>query len=206
MNSTGRSSFEKTHRFVDAIIRLSIIFCCILLFFMTGFIAVEVLVRKFFAISTKGADELSGYALAIVSVWAFSYALIHKGHIRIELFYTRRSKFGKRILDLLSLASLAVFMAFLTFFSYQVLSTSILRLSRANTPLQTPLWIPQSLWFLGIVFFLLLILFYLSFSVKWFFQKNYSAVEALIGLPDIEEEIKEDSGIEIKRISIAGKG
>lgn len=205
MNPTGKSFFEKIHRLIDVIIRLSIILCCILLFFMTGFIAVEVLVRKFLAISTKGADELSGYALAIISVWAFSYALIHKGHIRIELLYTRQSRFGKRILDLFSLTSLAVFMAFLTFFSYQVLSTSVMRLSRANTPLQTPLWIPQSLWFLGIVFFSLLILLYLFYSVKWFFQKNYSAVETLIGLPDIEEEIKEDSGIEIKNNSIDGK-
>jgi TRAP-type mannitol/chloroaromatic compound transport system permease small subunit len=206
MNASSKSFFEQSQRFIQAVTRFYIVLCCVLLFFMVGFIAVEVLARKFLAVSTKGADELSGYTLAIVSVWAFSYALIHKGHIRIELLYTRQSRLGKRIMDLFSLFSLAVFMAVLTFFSCQVLSTSVMRLSRANTPLQTPLWIPQSLWFLGIVFFSLLILLHLFYSLKWFFQKKYSAVESLIGLPDIEEEIKEDSGIEIKSNSIDGKG
>lgn len=91
MEDTGRA-FAFSRGALERISRLSVIVSCIALFFMSLYIGVDILVRKFFAVSIQGSDELSGYVLAFVSVWGFSYALIHKGHIRIEILYMKLSE------------------------------------------------------------------------------------------------------------------
>ena len=196
MEDTGRA-FAFSRGALERISRLSVIVSCIALFFMSLYIGVDVLVRKFFAVSIQGSDELSGYVLAFVSVWGFSYALMHKGHIRIEILYMKLSEKAQRFLDLISMASLASFMWLFTYYGYRVLSTSISRNSLANTPLQTPLWIPQLLWFLGMLFFSLVILVYFLFPLVWFFQKKYRPIGVLIGCPLLEDNIREESGLEI---------
>ena len=59
-----------------------------------------------------GADELSGYALAISSAWGFSSALLSRSHIRIDTVYVRIKSIGVRaMLDLISLGTLLGFFA-----------------------------------------------------------------------------------------------
>ncbi len=55
-----------------------------LLFLTAVLIAVEVVLRKVFALSLGGADEISNYVLAVTSSWTFGYALLRKAHIRID--------------------------------------------------------------------------------------------------------------------------
>lgn len=189
--------FELSRGVIDKVSSLSTIISCIALFFMSVYIGIDVLIRKFLSISIQGSDELSGYVLAFVSVWGFTYALMHKGHIRIEILYMKLSEKTQRILDLVSMASLASYIWVFTYFAFRVLSTSVKRHSLANTPLQTPLWIPQSLWFLGMLFFSIVIFVYFLFPLVWFFQNKYQAMGDLIGCPLLEENIKEESGLEI---------
>lgn len=189
--------FEFSNGMIEKVSHFSVIASCVALFFMSAYIGVDVLVRKFFSISIQGSDELSGYVLAFVSAWGFTYALLRKAHIRIEILYMKMSEKTQRFLDLLSMASLASFIWLFTLFAFQVLSTSIKRHSLANTPLQTPLWIPQTLWFLGMLFFSIVVFVYFLFPLIWYFQKKYVAIGDLIGCPLLEENIKEESGLEI---------
>ena len=69
----------------------------LLLFLAAIMIAVEVILRKAFAYSIGGADELSSYALAISCTWGFSYALFRKSHIRIDVLYSRLPAAGRSI-------------------------------------------------------------------------------------------------------------
>lgn len=187
--------YNTTNTVIRIITFLSVRISCILLIFMSFFIGAEVLMRKFFNMSTKGADELSGYTLAIVSVFAFTYSFIHKGHIRIELLYSKFSKPAQRLLDLFSLSALSLYVWLLTYYGYKVLSTSFLRGSKSNTPLQTSLWLPQSIWVIGLVFFSFVLFVYFIWSINWIIRKNYDEVDKLIGCPMLEEEIQEESGI-----------
>jgi TRAP-type C4-dicarboxylate transport system permease small subunit len=50
-------------------------------------IGIDVVLRKFFATSIGGADELAGYALAIGTAWSLGAALIDRAHIRIDSLY-----------------------------------------------------------------------------------------------------------------------
>ncbi|MCF7935728.1 MAG: TRAP transporter small permease [Synergistales bacterium] len=133
--------------------RYSVIAGGVVLLCMSFFIAFEVVLRKFFSLSTRGAEEISSYALAAISAWAFAFALFEKAHIRIDVLYTKLQRGKRFFLDLLALFSVLFFLYPMLWYAFKVVRTSIARNSVANTPLQTPLWIPQSIWFAGLVFF-----------------------------------------------------
>ena len=111
---------------------------------------VEVIVRKVFLLSLGGADELSGYAFAIASTWAFSFALLVRAHIRIDAVYVRLPQRVRAFLDVVALLSLGLFVAVMTVYAWDTLVFAFEFSTHANTPLETPLWIPQSLWFAGL--------------------------------------------------------
>ena len=50
-------------------------------------VCVEIVLRRAFLVSIGGADELSGYSFAIATAWAFSFALLARSHIRIDIVY-----------------------------------------------------------------------------------------------------------------------
>ncbi|MCD6362698.1 MAG: TRAP transporter small permease, partial [Synergistetes bacterium] len=133
----------------------------VLVLFMAVYICIDVLLRKLFSVSISGGEEFSGYTLAIMSGWAFSYALFKKAHVRIDILYLKLPLKYRSALDLLSLVALIIFVILTTYYAFGVLHTSILRNSVANTPLQTPLWIPQSLWFVSLVFFSIVLILFL---------------------------------------------
>jgi TRAP-type mannitol/chloroaromatic compound transport system permease small subunit len=121
-------------------------------------IAIEVVLRKVFSVSIGGADELSNYVQAMSCSWAFSYALFRKAHIRIDVLYIHIKKQTMRfILDIVSLLFFGFYMSIVSYFSFGVFYTSFIKKSIANTPMATPLWIPQGLWLMGILAFTLTI-------------------------------------------------
>jgi len=181
--------------FLTPISNISTIIGGTLLFAMAFFISVEVLLRKFFSLTTGGAEEFSSYTLAIISTWAFSFTLLEKEHIRIDVLYTKLADSLQRTLDLVALIALAGFVLPATYFSFFVVQTSFLRGSKANTPLQTLLWIPQTLWFAGLVFFALVVICVITLTVKHFLRKEFRIANDLSGCPLLEEDIEEESGI-----------
>lgn len=140
--------------------------CGGLLFGSVALISVEVFLRKFFLISLGGVDEISSYILGICISWALAYVLFEKMHIRIDVLYNKMGGKVKSLLDILSMIMTLIFISFLTYFALNVLLTSIDKSSTANTPLGTPLWIPQSLWVFGFVFFFIVVL---SLLLKGFY-------------------------------------
>jgi TRAP-type C4-dicarboxylate transport system permease small subunit len=154
-------------------------------------IGVEVVLRKLFSISIGGADELSSYVLAISCSWAFGYALLEKAHIRIDILYAR---FPQRLKVLLDISSLLIFVCYLLplcYFAGLVFKTSLFKNSTANTPLQTPLWIPQGIWLLGLVVFLLTMLVMLAASVVRLSKGDLIGSQMISGPTTLEDEIEE---------------
>jgi len=124
---------------------------------------IDIIGRKFFAFSFQGVDELSGYAMAIVSAAGFAYALSTRAHMRITLLFPYIPSVARSALNvvaMLTLAAMAVFCAVRGFAEVQASLgvdrgdwTDPMQWRRVNTPLQTPLWIPQVLWFSGLALF-----------------------------------------------------
>jgi TRAP-type C4-dicarboxylate transport system permease small subunit len=163
-----------------------------ILFLTAIMIAVEVVLRKFFSISMGGADELSNYALAISSSWTFGYALLRKAHIRIDVFYTKMPARIRSALDILSLTLFGICASIISYYAFWVLQTSIQRKSVANTPLGTPLWIPQGLWFAGLIFLTLVILILLCGTIQRLMNNDPKGASELSSPTTLKEEIIEE--------------
>lgn len=164
-----------------------------LLFASVGLIAVEVVLRKLFTTTLHGAHELSAYAFAIVVSWGFAYALFEKAHIRIDVAYVRLPRAGRIALDLLALLSLATLSALMSWGAWGVLSGSLERGSTANTPLETPLWIPQTLWLVGMVWFALAVLTLMLRTLVAVAEKDPGSAQAHAGSPTLEDEIRAEA-------------
>ncbi len=164
--------------------RISGIFIIIISIYIT----IDVLLRKIFSISIEGTVEISGYVMAIVSVWSFSHAFLRKAHIRIDIFYMKAPLSMQIVLDILSLFVLVLFVAPLTYYSGQSLYTSILRMSLANTPLHISLWIPQSLWVAGLIFFLITIVFTILGILTYLVNKDMLSAHRLYGSSNVIDE------------------
>lgn len=149
----------------------------------------DVITRKVFNISIAGADEISGYVFAVSTACAFSYALLSRANIRIDLVYNWLPEPMKRICDLLSILSMAGFLGVVTYYAYGLAADAWTYGSRSITPLQTPLMIPQTLWVIGLALSVVTasILFV---AALWFFLRGKSdQTAALVGIPTLNEEI-----------------
>jgi len=155
--------------------------CGFLLLATTLMIGVEVILRRFFALSIGGADEISGYVLAVICSWSLGYALYHKGHVRIDIVYYYLPAWMRALLDTLALVLFLFYMSMVTYYAYDLLAISILRGSTANTPLQTPLWIPQSVWFAGLAGFTLIIAGILVALIYYQFKRDLPSAESVAG-------------------------
>lgn len=175
-------------KYMECCSRVSVWISGILLFATAFMIAVEVLLRKIFAVSMGGADEISSYVLAVTCSWSLGYALFQKAHVRIDLIYIRLSARVQALLDALALLMFLIYMSTLSYFAFFVLKRSIDRGSTANTPLQTPLWIPQGIWFLGLVFFTLIILGVLAGAVLYQVRGQTSSALSLASTSTAEAE------------------
>lgn len=153
-------------------------------------VAVDVICRKFLNITLAGSDEISGYVLAVSSVWAYSYCLLHRSHIRIDVVYNLVSFRLKCLFDVIGLLALLIFISVLTHGAIGVLTESLERGSVSNTPLLTPMWIPQSLWVAGLLFFSLTLIVLCTYSIVSLIRGDMQTVRRIAGVPTLAEEIE----------------
>lgn len=123
--------------------------CGLALLATVGLVLAEIVLRQVMGRGLGGSDEIAGYVMAGVAAWGFSYALVERAHVRIDVATGRLGVAGRSVFDLIALLALLAVAAIVSWYAWIVLSRSFLRNSRANTPLETPLWIPQAVWFGG---------------------------------------------------------
>ena len=157
-------------------------------------ICIDITLRYTISVTLGGADELSGYALAISSAWGFSSALLSRSHIRIDTVYVRiKSIRGRALLDIASLVIMLFFFGMVTWYAWGVVRQSWVSDSHSLSAIEAPLVIPQGLWFAGLAFFVMLCVLLLVRSLLAFFAGDFPALFALIGsksaLDEAEEEI-----------------
>ena len=156
-------------------------------------ICIDITLRYLFAWTVGGADELSGYALAIASAWGFSLALLSRSHIRIDTVYVRVRPRVRVALDFLSLITFTSFIALITWHAWGVLQQSYVSGSRSLSALETPVAIPQALWFAGLAFFVAVALLLLARALFAYHKGDLATLFEVIGsksaVTEAEEEI-----------------
>lgn len=161
---------------------------------LSAFTCVEMVARKFFRFSLQGVDEVGGYTLAVASAIGFSYTLLKRGHTRIDFLVSRLPATARGALNCLAMATLAALASFATWRGWGVLSESIEFKSHATTPLQTPLWVPQSLWFLGYILFAGTACVLAAHAFMLLFARQIPLLNEKYGPPTLNEEIEAETG------------
>ena len=151
----------------------------------------DVVVRRLFGHSLGGADELSGYAFAISVTWALAFTALERANVRIDVLYQYLPTRAAAALDWLALGSLGAFAACLAWYASDVLQTSWSANSTANTPLGTPLWIPQLLWLGGLFWFVLVLALMLLRASTALVTGDWETLRAVAGMKSAVEEAEE---------------
>lgn len=156
-------------------------------------ISFDVLARKFLGFNTGGADELSSYAFAISTSWSLAFATLQRANVRVDVLYQTLPLRLSALLDWVSLVALGGFLTFLTWYAKDVVIASWAQQSAANTTLATPLWIPQGLWFIGLVWMCIVLALMLMRASSAIVTGDLETVKALCGVRSAQEEADEEA-------------
>lgn len=172
-----------TNNLIAAIRRINRVVALLVGLVLTGCVALiiaEIVLREL-GISLGGSEEISGYVMAGVASWGMSYALTELAHVRIDLIRLRLRRRGKAMLDLLAIVALAAVASVIAVQCWPVLSKTLVRGSTANTPLETPLWIPQTIWFSGWIWFALCSCTLVVLTLILLARRDYDTADMLVG-------------------------
>ena len=156
-------------------------------------IAVEVLARRLFATSLIGADEISGYVLAIAVTWGASLAIIRRAHVRIDILHHQLPRPWAAALDILALVAMLAFTLLLAWYATRLLGTNIGVGAVSNTPMQVPMWIPQSLWVAGLWVFAAVTSVLIVLTVRTLIGRDLDHAQRLAGIRGALDEAREEA-------------
>jgi len=88
----------------------------------------------------------------------------------------------------------------MTRYAYEVLATSWVQNSTANTPLATPLWIPQGLWLIGLLWMSVVLTFMLVRSSIALVKGDLATVRKIAGIKFSIDEAREEAIIGQRRV------
>lgn len=156
-------------------------------------VTIEVITRQTMGRSAVHATEITGYIMAVSTSWAFAYTLLCKAHIRIDALYLNFPKRIRAALDLLALVAMALFCVLVVGAVFDVTYASFADGATANTPLGTPLWIPQTLWLAGLSWFSFVVCLLTLRVILALCQGDTDGVQALAGTPTLDEQIEQEN-------------
>jgi len=155
-------------------------------------VSVDVTLRKLANTTLGGADELSGYALAIGSTWSFAFVLLARGHVRIDALYQWLPRKLAAACDLVALVALLVFASLIAWHGAGVLAQSWQLGARSNSSLAVPLAVPQALWWIGYAGFVVCAVLLLLRAALALASGDLAHANRLIGARSVEEEAADE--------------
>lgn len=164
--------------------------CGFLLLACTAAICMEVLVRGALGRSVFTTDELSGYTLAITTSWGMSLALVRLAHIRIDLLRVALPPSLAAVMDVMAIIVVTAFGAFLAWYATGMALTALERSVVSNTPLKTPMVLPQGLWAAGLWCFVLCGVIISLAALRRLVCRDWSGVAEIAGVQRPDDEAR----------------
>lgn len=155
-------------------------------------IAIDVVLRAGFNMSIGGADELSGYALAIGTAWALGAALLDRAHIRIDSLYSLFALRLRLVLDVFGIVLFTAFFGLVGWHGIGVFTQSWVAGSRSQSALEVPLVIPQAAWLVGLAVFLVTALMLLAHALTLGVRGDLVEMSRTISTRSAAEEIDDE--------------
>ncbi|MGJ8580984.1 MAG: TRAP transporter small permease subunit [Psychromonas sp.] len=146
-------------------------------------IILDIVLREF-GISFSGSEEISGYVMAAVTSWGICYGLTVKAHVRIDFLREKSNSFIRSLFDLIALAALSYVAVYLAYYAIPVLTKTLKSGALSNTAMEVPLYLPQSIWLAGWIWFAISSSLLLIISLILVLQGKYQLVHKNIGIGD----------------------
>lgn len=145
---------QSLNRFLERIsLWLAWVAGSIILFGCAVPICLDVVSRALTGSTLVESFEVSGYALAACIGLGMGYTVTTKANIRVDILTAKLPNSLRRPVDLIASCSLAATAVALAYFTFDVLYDSWKLDARSVSTLQVPLVIPQSIWWMGLVWF-----------------------------------------------------
>jgi len=181
---------QSLDRGIEWVCEKAALVCGAMLIASAIYVSADLIARKILNLSFVGANEISGYVLAISTAWAFSYALLKRSHIRIDVFYRYLPRPWRAAVDVVAVAALAGFAAIFVWYANRYFFQVWGRGTRSITSLALPLWIPMLAWYAGWIAFLIVSVYLTMVSAWAYCRGELAAVEARVGSISEEEEVE----------------
>ena len=152
-------------------------------------VSVDVILRKAIGVTLGAMDEITGYIFIVATSWSFAFALIKRGHIRIDTLYVWFPSKVQIALDFVCMALMACFGSTVLWYAWFAVSETVRMGSVASTPLRTPLAIPQIAWLGGLIFFAATACLLLIAMFVLLFQGRLSLIRRYGGAPSLIDEV-----------------
>ena len=157
-------------------------------------IVFDITARSLFRFSLQGTDELGGYTLALIGSLGLSCTLLQRAHPRIDIVLRHFPLRLRAVLHVVAYAAMSGFAIFMTWHGVTEFRETLAYGTVTNTPLQTPLWMPQVLWISGTVFFAVTTVI-CTLHAGWLLVAGEpDALEAAYGTPSVADEVQEYVG------------
>ena len=189
---------NRVTRILEGAIDVAALVCGWWLLALSALTCIEILGRKFFGFSLQGVDEIGSYTFAIVTAFGFSYALISAGHTRVDFLLSRFAPRTQALLNGAAVVTLAALTMLAAYRAWHVLTESLELVSTAPTPLATPLWYPQSIWFAAWALFAATALVAAAYACRLVLRRDWNQLNRRYGPQTLEEEIESESAVRLK--------
>ncbi|PID39682.1 MAG: C4-dicarboxylate ABC transporter permease [Proteobacteria bacterium] len=133
------------------IAKAAAVFSVAVMFFMTGHVIYEIILRTLFDSSTYVLDEFVGYGVAAMTFLSLGYALEHGALIRVNILLVRlKNNILRRAVELISVVLTLCLSLFISSYLLKSITRNYERNAVSETIAEVPLWIPEGLVLLGL--------------------------------------------------------
>ncbi len=119
------------------------------------------------------------------------YTVTTKANIRVDILTAKLPQPLRRTVDLIASVSLAVTALALAYFTFDVLSDSWKLNARSESTLQVPLVIPQSIWWMGLVWFATVAVLTPLYAVVRIWAGDAPAFDAALSNASLTDELEQ---------------
>lgn len=179
----------------NATARISRLCACIggiLLLAAAVLVSAEVISRKLLTVVYSGSDEIAAYLFAVGTTWSLAYVLVTRGHVRIDALYARLPLRVRAALDIVALLALGIVAYTLLDSGFRLVEANFVEGNRANTPLRTPLALPQIPWLFGLALFFFSIIVATLRTLAALSRSDYVTANRTAGVVSQDEEIESE--------------
>jgi TRAP-type C4-dicarboxylate transport system permease small subunit len=156
-----------------------------------GLITIDVVTRYFFKRGMVESFEISGYALAACIGLGMAFTVTSKANIRVDILLDALPARVRVLCDILAALALTIIAVALAWFTFGTLQQSWSMGARSVSTLQTPMILPQGIWWVGLFWFACMAVLVPVQAIARLIQRDRPGFDGLIGSLRVTEEIEQ---------------